>query len=131
MVRFVTQRILLLATALVIGGSPAYAQPQPMAVSLTNYAYAPANLVLKAGTVYRLHLTNASNKAHDFSAPKFFADATVAPEDRAKVINGDVEVEARGSVDVTVTPSRSGNYPLICTHFMHSTLGMNGQITVQ
>ncbi len=35
------------------------------------------------------------------------------------------------SFDLRLTPARAGTYPLKCTHFMHSGLGMTGTITVQ
>jgi len=99
-------------------------------ISLSDYAFAPAALNLKAGTAYHLHFTNAGTKDHDFTAREFFAAAQVAPEDQAKIKRGTVEVEKGKEVDVTVTPG-AGNYKVSCTHFMHSAMGMHGTITVQ
>jgi plastocyanin len=126
----------LVATMLAAAQGSANAQSaQPatvsITVSLTNYAYAPAVLMLKSGTKYRLHLANNSSKDHDFESAAFFANAIVALEDRAKIVSGSVEVGASESVDVTVTPSHAGNYALTCTHFMHAEMGMTGEITVQ
>jgi plastocyanin len=47
------------------------------------------------------------------------------------VKDGAVEVDEGQSVDVTVTPIKPGTYPLTCTHFLHETFGMKGQIVVQ
>jgi plastocyanin len=100
-------------------------------ISLTNYAFTPSTLTLKAGTVYHLHFINSGSKDHNFSAPEFFAAAAIAPEDQAKVVKGLVGLESGQSIDVTVTPSRAGTYAVECTHFMHEMMGMHGHITVE
>jgi plastocyanin len=100
-------------------------------ISLTNYAFTPNAITLKTGTTYHLHFINSGSKDHNFSAPEFFAASAVAPEDEAKVKKGLVGLESGQSVDVTVTPSRAGTYPVECTHFMHKMMGMHGSITVE
>jgi uncharacterized cupredoxin-like copper-binding protein len=114
-------------------GSAALAQsPQQVHISLTSYAFTPSTITLKSGTAYRLHLTNDSNKTHDFTATEFFAASTVAPEDKAKLEeDSEIEVGAGKSMDLTVTPNRAGSYPLTCTHFLHAVFGMKGTIVVQ
>jgi len=99
-------------------------------ISLSDYAFAPAALNLKAGTAYHLHFTNAGTKDHDFTAPEFFATSQIAPEDQAKIKRGTVAIDKGKDVDVTVTPG-AGDYKVTCTHFMHSMMGMHGTITVQ
>jgi plastocyanin len=99
-------------------------------ISLSDYAFAPAALSLKAGTAYHLHFTNAGSKDHDFTAPEFFAASQVAPEDQVKLKRGTVAIDKGKDVDVTITPG-AGNYKVTCTHFMHSMMGMHGTITVQ
>jgi len=124
-----------LVIALAATGQEAWAQDaqtgaEPINIALSDYAFAPAALSLKAGTAYHLHFTNAGSKDHDFTAPEFFAASQVAPEDQAKIKRGTVEIDKGKDVDVTVTPS-AGNYKVNCTHFMHSAMGMHGTITVQ
>jgi plastocyanin len=119
--------------AAVVGAAmqPAAAQSaETINISLSDYAFAPAALELKAGTAYHLHFTNAGSKDHDFTAPEFFAAAEVAPDDQAKIRRGKVAVDKGQEVDVTVTPA-AGNYKASCTHFMHSMMGMHGTIAVQ
>jgi len=124
-------RFFLISTfALLAPGAMAQA-PEPVAISLTNYAFTPSNLDLKVGAPYRLHFTNTESKDHNFSAPQFFAAGQLAAEDQAKVKSGTVDVAAGQSVDIVVTPGRAGTYSFTCTHFMHSTMGMHGTITVQ
>jgi uncharacterized cupredoxin-like copper-binding protein len=103
----------------------------PIAITLTDYTFSPGTLDLKAGTVYQLHLVNNGSKGHNFSAPDFFAASQIASEDMAKVKNGTVELAKGQATDITVTPGRAGTYELVCTHFMHRTMGMHGEITVQ
>ena len=117
----------------VLIASAAHAQTaEDIHVSLTSYAFTPSTITLKAGKTYRLHLTNDSKKGHDFTAAEFFAASTVAPADKDKLEeDSEVEVGAGKSVDVTVTPTRAGTYPLKCSHFLHTTFGMTGTIVVQ
>jgi len=103
----------------------------PISISLTNYAFAPSALNLKAGMTYHMHFINSGSKDHNFSAPEFFAAAQVAPEDQAKVDNGLVALEGGQSLDITVTPDRPGTFAVECTHFMHRMMGMHGSIVVQ
>ncbi|MGZ5926568.1 MAG: cupredoxin domain-containing protein [Rhizomicrobium sp.] len=103
----------------------------PLTVTLTDYAFSPATLDLKAGTTYRLHFVNSGSKDHNFSAPEFFVAAQIAPDDQAKVIKGQVGLGASQAVDITVTPGGAGTYAVECTHFMHKMMGMHGNIVVQ
>jgi plastocyanin len=113
-----------------IGG--AWAQTAtPITVALTDYAFTPSALDMKAGISYQIHFINNGSKDHSFSAPGFFAASRVAPEDMTKVKNGIIELGNGQSADVTVTPGRAGTYAFICTHFMHEMMGMHGKITVQ
>lgn len=131
----------LAACALIIlvmgcgGGAAAQpAAPQPAAainISLTSYAFTPSTINLVAGTTYRLHLSNDGSRAHSFNAPEFFAASQIAPAGQSKVEDGKVELDGGEALDLTVTPSRAGTYPLDCSHFMHSVLGMHGKIVVQ
>ncbi len=118
---------------LLLAAAAAQAQPAPQTinVSLTSYAFSPSTITLKAGNTYRLHLSDDASKGHNFSAPEFFAASTVAPEDQARIKDGAVELDGGEAADITVTPQKPGTYPLRCTHFMHSMMGMTGQIIVQ
>lgn len=130
MIRF--SGVLVLTASLLASPSEALAQTAtPLAITLSSYAFAPSTLNLHTGTTYQLHFTNSSSKDHNFSAPAFFGAAQIAPEDQAKVQKGSVELAGGQSVDITVTPSQAGTFPVECTHFMHKTMGMHGDIVVQ
>jgi plastocyanin len=127
-------RLLLTALILpILAGAPqtvAAQTSETITISLTDYAFTPATLDLKAGTAYRLHFTNAGSKDHDFAAPEFFVASQVAVEDQAKVKRGSIAVDKGQEVEVTLTPV-AGHYDVSCTHFMHKMMGMHGTITVQ
>lgn len=119
----------VIATTLFIGSANAQTA---VTVSMTNYAFTPNTLTLKAGETYRIHFSNDSGKGHDFTAREFFQSATVAPGDKSKLEDGDeVELDGGQSADITLTPNKPGIYPVSCTHFMHSMMGMTGKIVVQ
>jgi len=133
--RFCTALILALAS-----GSAARAQDggmmagthhvQRIEIAMSNFAYSPKSIELLSGSDYLLHFVNTGSSGHDFSAPEFFAAGTVAPEDRAKLADGSVEVEGGATVDVRFTATRPGTYKVHCTHFLHTTFGMTGTAVI-
>ena len=124
----------LLAVPLVaLCAVPAAAQPaQGAAVSVTmsNFKFEPATVQLRAGAPIVLHLVNTAGGGHSFSAPQFFAAAAIAPASKGLVHDGRVEVPKHSAVDVALTPA-AGQYPLKCTHTLHSAFGMKGSIVVR
>ena len=102
---------------------------ETITVRLSNFAFEPAYLRLKAGVPVRLHLANESNGGHDFSAPALFA-ASSFPPGTAAPPHGEVAVGSHKTVDITIVPSQPGAYRLECTHFLHSLFGMHGTIEV-
>ena len=125
----------LFAAALAAGVS--YAQPpewshaQSISVAMANFKFNPSTLTLQRGTPYLVHFTNTASGGHDFVAKEFFASATIAPEDRGKLKNGEVELSGGESADVHLVANSPGTYKSHCSHFMHSSFGMKGQIIVQ
>ena len=105
--------------------------PETVTVTLSNFKFAPSEIVLQHGRPYRLHLINTAGGGHDFTAPDFFAASAVAPPDRAMVIDGKVKLVGKASVDIVLTPEKAGVYALRCSHFLHAGMGMSGHITVQ
>jgi uncharacterized cupredoxin-like copper-binding protein len=128
----ITAVAILLASYAPIGTLAAQgAQPQVVSVELSSFKFAPAEVALRHGQAYRLHLVNTSGGGHDFAAPEFFAASSIAPKDRGLVVAGKVKLAGKQSVDIVLTPEKAGTYALRCTHFLHSGMGMNGRITVQ
>ncbi len=127
--------VLTLACAI---GLPAAAQPAPdwtaaqtIEIDLSNFAFSPASLTLNQGVAYRLHFVNKASGGHDYSAKDFFAAATVDPEDQAAVTGGKVSLKGNQSADVRLIATQTGHFDVICTHLMHATMGMRGEVVVQ
>ncbi|MEK6541410.1 MAG: cupredoxin domain-containing protein [Pseudomonadota bacterium] len=100
-------------------------------ITLTSFAFTPEVTALEHGRRYVLHLDNQSGGGHNFAAPEFFAAATIAPADRAKISRGRVEVGGHSAVDIHLTAPATGSYALHCTHFLHTSFGMHGSIVVR
>ena len=107
-----------------------WSRSTPVTITLSSYQFVPAQIGLQHGKAYRLHLVNTSGKGHNFSAPGLFSSSTIASADRAKIDDGAVEVDSGSSVDVSLVPMTTGDYAVKCTHFLHSTFGMHGTVTV-
>jgi len=97
-------------------------------VRLSNFAFDPEHLRLKANAPVRLRLVSEGGR-HDFSAPTFFA-ASSFPSGSSAPPDGAISVGSDETVEITVVPHKPGNYPLKCTHFLHSLFGMHGTIEV-
>lgn len=125
----------LLATALLAPASqaqsPDWSRAQPVAMELSSFKFTPSTLTLQHGTPYRIRFTNSSSGGHDFVAKDFFDASTIAPEDRAKISKGGIDVDGGESVEVRLVPNQPGSYKSHCSHFMHSSFGMKGEIIVR
>jgi uncharacterized cupredoxin-like copper-binding protein len=123
--------IFLVLTAPTAIAADAPANRQDIRVTLSNFSFAPNMLRLQRNMSYAIHLVNSASGGHSFFAPGFFAAMTVAPEDRAKIVNGKIEIPAGQTVDISVTPMMAGSYPIVCSHFLHSTFGMKGEAVIE
>lgn len=120
---------LLLAAAAIpclAASSPATDVPVRQ-VSLASHYYAPAVLILDDGKPVTLQFVNRAGKAHDFTAPRFFASARAVS---GEVEDGEIELGPGQSASVTLIPAR-GNYHVHCSKFLHAQLGMRGRIIVE
>lgn len=109
--------------------APAGNVPATITVVLTDFAFAPDHIRLQAGVPVLLHLVNQSKGGHDFSAPKIFASSRFPPGSTAPP-DGRIEVGSQQAVEVALTPTAPGTYPVECTHFLHSLFGMTATIEV-
>jgi uncharacterized cupredoxin-like copper-binding protein len=122
----------LIALAILALAAPAVGQqpgPAQVTVKLSSFAFAPATIHLRAGRPVVLHLATSGSGGHDFSAPEFFAAATIRAQDRGKVQRGKVELDGHEAVTLELTPA-AGRFALRCTHTLHKMLGMSGRIVV-
>ena len=112
--------------------APAVSQPRPatVAVTMSNFRFQPNPVQLRAGVPTVLHLVNTAGGGHNFTAPQFFAAAHVAPASQPFIHGGTVEVPKHSAVDIELVPT-AGQYPLKCSHTLHSTFGMKGALLVR
>ena len=103
---------------------------QLVTVDMASYRFAPTALMLRQGQAYVLQFRNVAGKSHNFVAKDFFRTSTVAPEDRGKIRNGAVNLPGGGTTTVKLIPTRRGTFGSYCSHFLHSTFGMKGTVTV-
>jgi uncharacterized cupredoxin-like copper-binding protein len=124
---------LLALSLLAVTGSPAVAQaPTTIQVQLANFSFTPKKIVLDHGHSYVLRLTNVASGGHDFTAKEFFSASAVAPDDRALVAEGEVEVPSGQVREIHLTaPAKAGRYRLKCSHTFHKMFGMSGEIVVR
>jgi uncharacterized cupredoxin-like copper-binding protein len=106
-----------------------YAAAPHVVVYLSSFEFAPSAIQVKAGQPIVLHLINRSSSAHDFTAPGFFAAATIRAGDERSIRKGRISVGAGQEVLVGLTPA-AGNYPIHCSRPLHKGFGMSGGITV-
>ena len=113
----------------VAGPQVDFAQAQVVDVKLSSFHFTPDVVHLKSGQPYALKLTNAASRDHTFTAPEFLAAAQVAPEDAARVAEGQIELTPGATVVVHLVPA-AGTYQMVCTEFGHALLGMRGKVVV-
>ncbi len=106
-----------------------WTQATPVDVALVDDKFVPDRLTFRHDEPYRLHLENRGKDLHEFTAPEFFAVATI--RDASALANGgqDVVVQPGRAVDVFLVPRKPGTYRLICAD--HDWAGMVGEIIVQ
>ena len=111
--------------ALSIAG-PLSAQAPTQVIQLANFRYTPASIHLSAGRPVTLTFANTANGGHDFTAKEFFAASRITA---GAAPNGKIELKAHETKSITLVPA-AGTYPAHCSHFLHASFGMTGQIVV-
>lgn len=126
-----TCRISGLFAALVLFLAASAAPPDPITVKvvMVDYRFIPDHLTFQHGVNYRLHLENHGSETHEFTAPTFFAAATISNPDVLSNEHREVLMQPGDKKDVFLTPTTPGTYDLRCAD--HDWYGMVGSITVQ
>jgi uncharacterized cupredoxin-like copper-binding protein len=114
-----------------IVASLAGAEPNPVMISvvMVDYRFEPDHLSFEHDVHYQLHLENHGKETHEFTAPTFFATATIDNPDVLNREHTEVLVDPGESKDLFLTPHRPGTYDLRCAD--HDWNGMVGGITVK
>jgi plastocyanin len=118
------------ALALLVSAAVA-AQPATIEVRMSNFKFEPRSIQLRAGQDYAVTLINESSGGHSFAARDFFAAASVNPADRALIREGTIEVPGHQRRTIRFRAAPAGTYKVKCTHTLHGTFGMKGEIVVR
>lgn len=111
--------------------APVVAQPAAVEVRMSNFKFEPRSIQLRSGQDYALTLVNESGGGHSFAARDFFAAASVNAADRALVREGTIEVPGHERRTIRFRAAPAGTYKVKCTHTLHGTFGMKGEIVVR
>jgi plastocyanin len=98
-------------------------------VQMTEYRFEPADIDLRRGRTYTLHLVNVGENSHALSAKAFFASVSLDAGSAAAVKKGSSIWVAPGrSLDLTLTAGAAGSYEM---HGVSDAMfGMKGRIVV-
>src|ERR1700761_912704 len=100
--------------------------PTVIPIALSEFKFTPSSLNLKAHSAYVLRLTNIGARAHDLSAPGFFAAVTLSAATAAKIHDGRVALRAGETTDLDLTTGDAAAFPFDCHYPFHALLGMKG-----
>ncbi|HEX9191276.1 MAG TPA: cupredoxin domain-containing protein [Candidatus Deferrimicrobiaceae bacterium] len=113
-----------------------WSKMETVTVKMTEYAFTPSPISLKAGVPTKLVLRNEGKEHHYFVAENFFR--TIATR---KVQGSDGEVKAPAFTAVEVyagktlewflVPAEKGTFDVVCTVKGHAGQGMKGTIEVR
>jgi uncharacterized cupredoxin-like copper-binding protein len=113
-----------------------WSQSQVIGVTLSSFEFTPTNLTLQHGQPYKLHLVNNSNDTHTFSSGDFFKAVAVqkvvqkGAETPGLTGNG-ISMGPNEQADLYLVAVTAGTYRIYCDEFMHDTMGMHGNVTIQ
>ncbi|MBC2777969.1 cupredoxin domain-containing protein [Parasphingopyxis marina] len=108
-----------------------WSQAETVTVTLSSFAFTPETIELDHGRPYRLHFVNGSDGGHNFAARDFFEAAELGPGAAEMLDRGRIELDGGQSADIYVMLAEPGEYEVHCSHFMHTTFGMSGDIVVR
>ena len=131
----------IVTTAVVTEIGQGLAQPDPalvVRIELTEYAFSPAQVTLKAGRAVRLKVVNTGRATHMFAS-------TYLSSQELEIEGADMEVDAPNGVkyvklqpgksaEIKFTPARKGTFDFSCDvktgGRTHRDRGMKGQLVV-
>jgi uncharacterized cupredoxin-like copper-binding protein len=106
-----------------------WAQARRIDMALSNFEFSPRQITFMQNQPYVLHLENHGSGAHNFNAPEFFGTVLLRDTHSAGR-DGAIEVAKGEARDIYLVPAKSGAFRLTCSHFLHATMGMTGEIVV-
>ena len=113
-----------------------WSNAEKVIVTLTNFSFAPEDLVLQQGKPYRLRLENKSAATHNFTSESFFKSIAVQQlrsrtTEIALPYLKTVEVAPGRVKDLSFVAVEPGNFDLECSVGLHALFGMEGKIIIR
>jgi len=114
------------------GGSPA-AAPETVRIEMTEFAFHPAVIRVRAGSSVSLKFVNRGQLAHQFVAdvfaklPVIVTDTSVRVEAPGLAV---LRLQPAAAAAVQFTPRRTGQFRFACTIEGHREAGMAGLLIV-
>lgn len=109
---------------------------EAVAVTVSEFRFAPAQLVFRQGAPYRLSIRNTGQRSHTFVSEGFFKAIAAG-----RLVSGgtvttqpyvmSIEVPAGAVKDLYFVAVRKGSFHLKCTVFLHESFGMEGTIAIR
>jgi len=101
-------------------------QPPRITITVDSFSFAPVPIHLAANQTVEMIFVNKANSSHDFSAPDFFAKATIRG---GSAKGGKIALPAHATRAILLAPA-AGTYKAWCSHFLHTSFGMKDTIVV-
>ncbi len=107
-----------------------WANARVVTVQLIDDRFVPDQFVFERGAVYQLHLVNAGNDVHEFTAPEFLkAIAIRNPDVLERTRLDEIVLQPKEQKDLYFVPRRPGHYRLTCAN--HDWDNMVGEIKIE
>jgi uncharacterized cupredoxin-like copper-binding protein len=113
-----------------------WSHAQSIDVGLSSFAFTPTNLSLQHDQPYKIHLVNNSSDTHTFSSKDLFSAVAVQKVEKGGVTqpslqDKSVSLAPNEQADLYLVAVKPGTYHIYCDEFMHDTMGMHGNVTIQ
>ena len=97
-------------------------------IRMIEYEFAPKELRLRRGEPYQLHLVNAGNEGHDFTAPDFLTSVEVKNIDALDASGTSVFLQPGHTTDIYFIARNAGLFAPRCAD--HDWAGMTATIVI-
>lgn len=107
--------VILIAAACTGGGGGGGGGSQ-LSITGSDYKFEPVNVTARANQPVTVSFRNTASQAHDWTVSDF---------------NAQVVAQGGQTQSLTFTPTRTGQFKIVCAQPGHEVAGMVGQLTVQ
>ena len=105
-----------------------WSSAQRVEIRMIEYEIVPNQLRFRRGLPYQLHLVNAGNEGHDFTAPDFFTSVQVKNADALNESGTSVFLQPEQTTDIYFIAPNTGVYAPRCAD--HDWAGMRATIVI-